>query len=298
MAGSSRGRGRAAFTFNIEAIGFGKGAALPDVMCQPPPAFPGSLDNLEAEKQSYNVAVLYKRTYCLWQDLIKSTDNKPVPLKTGEDEDYMLALKQDLRRTMKKMPYFLAVEEDHEGKIVIERYSKKYQDKEHATWTPDWRRLPREMKPRKKTKRAGAKPKKAKSSEPKSNVDVLKKIEQLVKGNHHLNLLHETYFSRLQVQWLMLDQWGGCAVAVTQDYLVKEIALWQELEKKDDEEEKSEDEKEKTKDKEGEDNEEAEEPEEYDEEEQEEANDYISSYFEDGDDFGAGSDDNMDEATY
>ncbi|XP_030367432.1 DNA-directed RNA polymerase III subunit RPC7 isoform X11 [Strigops habroptila] len=248
MAGSSRGRGRAAFTFNIEAIGFGKGAALPDVMCQPPPAFPGSLDNLEAEKQSYNVAVLYKRTYCLWQDLIKSTDNKPVPLKTGEDEDYMLALKQDLRRTMKKMPYFLAVEEDHEGKIVIERYSKKYQDKEHATWTPDWRRLPREMKPRKKTKRAGAKPKKAKSSEPKSNVDVLKKIE--------------------------------------------------ELEKKDDEEEKSEDEKEKTKDKEGEDNEEAEEPEEYDEEEQEEANDYISSYFEDGDDFGAGSDDNMDEATY
>ncbi|KFP63319.1 DNA-directed RNA polymerase III subunit RPC7, partial [Cariama cristata] len=212
---SGRGRGRAAFTFNIEAIGFTKGAALPDVVCKPPPPFP-------------------------------STDNKPVPLKTGEDEDYMLALKQDLRGTMKKMPYFLAVEEDHEA---IERYSKKYQDreKEHAAWTPDWRRLPREMKPKKTTKK-GAKPKKAKSSEPKSNLDVLKKIE--------------------------------------------------ELEKKDDEEEKSEDEKEKAKDKEGEDDEEAEEPEEYDEEEHEEENDYISSYFEDGDDFGAGSDDNMDEATY
>ncbi|KFO06339.1 DNA-directed RNA polymerase III subunit RPC7, partial [Balearica regulorum gibbericeps] len=211
---SGRGRGRAAFTFNIEAIGFTKGAALPDVACTPPPPFP-------------------------------STDNKPVPLKTGEDEDYMLALKQDLRGTMKKMPYFLAVEEDRE---VIERYSKKYQDneKEHAAWTPDWRRLPREMKPKKKT-RKGAKPKKAKSSEPKSNLDVLKKIE--------------------------------------------------ELEKKDDEE-KSEDEKDQTKDKEGEDDEEAEEPEEYDEEEHEEENDYISSYFEDGDDFGAGSDDNMDEATY
>ncbi|XP_009583328.1 PREDICTED: DNA-directed RNA polymerase III subunit RPC7 [Fulmarus glacialis] len=222
MAGSGRGRGRAAFTFDIEAIGFAKGAALPDVVCKPPPPFP-------------------------------STDNKPVPLKTGEDEDYMLALKQDLRGTMKKMPYFLAVEEDREA---IERYSRKYQDseKEHATWTPDWRRLPREMKPKKKTKKAGAKPKKAKSSEPKSNLDVLKKIE--------------------------------------------EIALSQELEKKDDEEEKSEDEKDKTKDKEGEDDEEAEEPEEYDEEEHEEENDYISSYFEDGDDFGAGSDDNMDEATY
>ncbi|NXI49724.1 RPC7 polymerase, partial [Chloroceryle aenea] len=216
MAGSGRGRGRAVFTFNIEAIGFAKGAALPDVMCKPPPPFP-------------------------------STDNKPVPLKTGEDEDYMLALKQDLRGTMKKMPYFLEVEEDHE---VIERYSKKYQDseKEHAAWTPDWRRLPREMKPEKKTKKAGAKPKKTKSSEPKNNLDVLKKIE--------------------------------------------------ELEKKDDEEEKSEDEKEKTKEKEGEDDEEAEEPEEYDEEEHEEENDYISSYFEDGDDFGADSDDNMDEATY
>nr|XP_009932013.1 PREDICTED: DNA-directed RNA polymerase III subunit RPC7 [Opisthocomus hoazin] len=198
MAGSGRGRGRAAFTFNIEAIGFSKGAALPDVACKPPPPFP-------------------------------STDNKPVPLKTGEDEDYMLALKQDLRGTMKKMPYFLAVEEDREA---IERYSKKYQDseKEHAAWTP------------------GPKPKKIRSSDTKSNLDVLKKIE--------------------------------------------------ELEKKDDEEQKSEDEKDKTKDKEGEDDEEAEEPEEYDEEEHEEENDYISSYFEDGDDFGAGSDDNMDEATY
>ncbi|XP_009996138.1 PREDICTED: DNA-directed RNA polymerase III subunit RPC7 [Chaetura pelagica] len=211
MAGSGRGRGRASFTFDVEAIGFAKGAALPDVMCKPPPPFP-------------------------------STDNKPVPLKTGEDEDYMLALKQDFRGTMKRMPYFLAVEEEREA---IERYSKKYQDseKEHAAWTPDWRRLPREMKPKKKTKKG-----RAKSSEPKSNLDVLKKFE--------------------------------------------------ELEKKDDEEEKSEDEKDKTKDKEGEDDEEAEEPEEYDEEEHEEENDYISSYFEDGDDFGAGSDDNMDEATY
>ncbi|NWX24632.1 RPC7 polymerase, partial [Aegotheles bennettii] len=216
MAGSGRGRGRAAFTFSIEAIGFGKGAALPDVACKPPPPFP-------------------------------STDNKPVPLKTGEDEDYMLALKQDLRGTMKKMPYFLAVEEDREG--LFENYCCKSSFIWiKAIFCTDWRRLPREMKPKKKTKKAGTKPKKAKNSEPKSNLDVLKKIE--------------------------------------------------ELEKKDDEEEKSEDEKDKTKDKEGEDDEEAEEPEEYDEEEHEEENDYISSYFEDGDDFGAGSDDNMDEATY
>ncbi|XP_054254022.1 DNA-directed RNA polymerase III subunit RPC7 [Indicator indicator] len=219
MAGSGRGRGRSSFTFNIEAIGFAKGAALPADTCEPPPTFP-------------------------------STENKAVPLKTGEAEDYMLALKQDFRATMKRMPYFLAVEEECE---VIERYSKKYQDseKKHATWTPDWRRLPRELKPKEKTKKAGGKPKKAKSSSRKSNVDVLKKIE--------------------------------------------------ELEKKDDEEEKSEDEKDETKDKNGEDGEDdeaAEKSEESDEEENEEENDYISSYFEDGDDFGASSDDNMDEATY
>ncbi|NXP47964.1 RPC7 polymerase, partial [Heliornis fulica] len=211
MAGS--GRGRAAFTFNIESIGFAKGVSLPDGASTPPPLFP-------------------------------STDNKPVPLKTGEDEEYMLTLKQDLRGTMKNMPYFLAVEDDREA---IERYRDKYQKKESATWTPDWRRLPRELKPKPKNKKAGTKPKKAKISDPKSNLDVLKKFE--------------------------------------------------ELEKKDDEE-KSEDEKDKTKDKEGEDDEEAEEPEEYEEEEHEEENDYISSYFEDGDDFDAGSDDNMDEATY
>ncbi|XP_052632867.1 DNA-directed RNA polymerase III subunit RPC7 isoform X2 [Harpia harpyja] len=122
MAGSGTGRGRTAFTFNIDALGFGKGAALPDTVSKPPPTYP-------------------------------STENKPVPLKTGEDEDYMLALKQDLRATMKQMPYFLAVEEDRE---VIERYRKKYQNsgKEHQTWTPDWRRLPREVKPKKKTKKA------------------------------------------------------------------------------------------------------------------------------------------------
>ncbi|XP_049650425.1 DNA-directed RNA polymerase III subunit RPC7 [Accipiter gentilis] len=238
MAESGTGRGRTAFTFNIDALGFGRGAALPETVSKPPPTYP-------------------------------STENKPVPLKTGEDEDYMLALKQDLRATMKQMPYFLAVEEDRE---VIERYRKKYQnsEKERQTWTPDWRRLPREVKPKKKTKKslllqscepdpstavgaAGANPKKAKSLESKSNLDVLKKIE--------------------------------------------------ELEKKDDEEEESEDEEDrkedKPKDKEGgDDDDDEEEPEEDDEEEHEEENDYISSYFEDGDDFGDGSDDNMDEATY
>ncbi|KFV61629.1 DNA-directed RNA polymerase III subunit RPC7, partial [Dryobates pubescens] len=215
---SGRGRGRS-FTFNIEAIGFAKGAALPAGTCEPPPTFP-------------------------------STENKAVPLKTGEAEDYMLALKQETCGGSQKALCLAAGAQ--ELPELIERYSKKYQDREkkHATWTPDWRRLPGELKPKEKTKKGG-KPKKAKSSNHKSNLDVLKKIE--------------------------------------------------ELEKKDDEEEESEDEKDETKDKKGEDSDDdeaAEKSEESDEEENEEENDYIASYFEDGDDFGASSDDNMDEATY
>lgn len=118
MAGN-KGRGRAAYTFNIEAVGFSRGEKLPDVVLKPPPLFP-------------------------------DTDYKPVPLKTGEGEDYVLALKQELRETMKRMPYFV---ETPEEKQDIERYSKRYMKVDKEEWIPDWRRLPRELMPRKKCKK-------------------------------------------------------------------------------------------------------------------------------------------------
>ncbi|XP_030049239.1 DNA-directed RNA polymerase III subunit RPC7 [Microcaecilia unicolor] len=216
MSATSKGRGRAAFTFDIQAIGFSRGDALPESVSQPSPVFP-------------------------------NTDYKPVPLKIGDDEDYMLALKQELRGTMKRMPYFIAAE----GEIqAIEKYSFKYKterDKKLVTeWIPDWRRLPREMKPRKKKKLKVVKQKKTNIPAARSNVDVLKKIEELEKKGDAEKSDEET----------------------------------EEKEKKEDEEEAEE------------------EADAYDEEEQEEENDYISSYFEDGDEFGEGSDDNMDEATY
>ncbi|KAM5261111.1 DNA-directed RNA polymerase III subunit RPC7 isoform 1-T2 [Hipposideros larvatus] len=119
MAGN-KGRGRAAYTFNIEAVGFSRGEKLPDAVLKPSPLFP-------------------------------DTDYKPVPVKTGEGEDYMLALKQELRETMKRMPYFI---ETPEEKQDIERYSKRYMKVYKEEWIPDWRRLPREMMPRKKCKKA------------------------------------------------------------------------------------------------------------------------------------------------
>ncbi|KAM4875278.1 DNA-directed RNA polymerase III subunit RPC7 [Thomomys bottae] len=148
MAGN-KGRGRAAYTFNIEAVGFGRGEKLPDVVLKPPPLFP-------------------------------DIDYKPVPLKTGEDEDYMLALKQELRETVKRMPYFI---ETPEEKQDIERYSKRYMKVYKEEWIPDWRRLPREMLPRKHCKK-GSKSKKAEDPGKGASlnaVDMLKKIEELEK---------------------------------------------------------------------------------------------------------------------
>lgn len=151
MAGN-KGRGRAAYTFNIEAVGFSRGEKLPDVVLKPPPLFP-------------------------------DTDYKPVPLKTGEDEDYMLALKQELRETVKRLPYFIETPEEKQDDI--ERYSKRYMKVYKEEWVPDWRRLPREMMPRKKCKKGDPKPKPAKASGKGTSLvnsaDVLKKIEELEK---------------------------------------------------------------------------------------------------------------------
>uniref|UniRef100_A0A8D0IGI6 RNA polymerase III subunit G n=2 Tax=Sus scrofa TaxID=9823 RepID=A0A8D0IGI6_PIG len=206
MAGN-KGRGRAAYTFNIEAVGFSRGEKLPDVVLKPPPLFP-------------------------------DTDYKPVPLKTGEGEDYVLALKQELRETMKRMPYFV---ETPEEKQDIERYSKRYMKVDKEEWIPAGPKS-------KKTKDPG------KGTSLTNTADVLKKIEELEKRG--------------------------------------------DGEKSDEENEEKEGSKEKSKEGDDDDDDDAAEEEEYDEEEQEEENDYINSYFEDGDDFGADSDDNMDEATY
>ncbi|XP_078242494.1 DNA-directed RNA polymerase III subunit RPC7 isoform X2 [Pogona vitticeps] len=196
------GRGRGSLTFNIEAIGFARGEVLPEAVFKPPPLYP-------------------------------MTDFKAMPVKTGESEDYLLALKQELRGAMQRTPYFMSKRDEYQGFVPVERYSKKYLkiSEEDQQWTP-----------------VGGKGKKPKPDASKTNVDVLKKIE--------------------------------------------------ELEKRGGDEKSDEEETEKEKNKKEEEEEDAEEPEEYDEEENEEENDYIASYFEDGDDYGANSDDNMDEATY
>ncbi|XP_019750155.1 DNA-directed RNA polymerase III subunit RPC7 [Hippocampus comes] len=211
MAG--KGRGVAAFTFNIDALGIGRGS-MPEARVAPNPLFPPA-------------------------------DFKPIPLKVGEDEDYMLALKQEMRGTMQQRPHNIKFQSN---KADVEKYTQRYMKQKQTQddeWTPDWNVFPKELMPQKKTRVNTGPKKKRKKISNKDAQDVLTKLN--------------------------------------------------ELEKKDDGD-KSDEEKPKNKDNEGE--EEEIEEEQYEEDEVED-NDYIESYFDNGEDFAAGSDDNMDgEATY
>ncbi|XP_050840537.1 DNA-directed RNA polymerase III subunit RPC7-like isoform X2 [Serinus canaria] len=104
MAGRGRGRGRGQMTFNVEAVGIGKGDALPPPTLQPAPLFP----------------VLERRA---------------APLPGGEEGEYMLALKQELRRAMKGLPYFV---KPGAPRRDIERYSDKYQLSSPVDNAIDW----------------------------------------------------------------------------------------------------------------------------------------------------------------
>lgn len=124
MAGRGRGRN---FSFNIENLGFGRGESLPGPTVQPPPIFP-------------------------------PLETKPVPLATGDNYDYMLALKQEFRTTMRDSPFFIKTSR---VKKDIERYTDKYQINGNGDssreWTPMWHRLPKELHIRmKKSRKAKA----------------------------------------------------------------------------------------------------------------------------------------------
>lgn len=214
MAG--RGRGRAHLSFPVEAVGISKGENLPPSTGQPTPLFP-------------------------------PLEHKPLPLQIGEEAEYMLALKQEFRGTMKTLPFYIR---PAAPKKDVERYSDKYQNNDSADktteWNPDWKCLPKELRVHVKrplSEKRSAVPKQSKG--PKVDKDIIHKLETLEKKEEEVSSGEE------------------------------------EGEKKKTEEEEAEG---------GE--------EEYDEEEFEEETDYIMSYFDNGEEFGPDSDDNMDEAVY
>ncbi|XP_026858653.2 DNA-directed RNA polymerase III subunit RPC7 isoform X1 [Electrophorus electricus] len=148
MAG--KGRGVAAFTFNIEALGITRGS-MPETQQGPRALFP-------------------------------QAEFKPVPLKTGEDEDYMLALKQEIRGRMKGLPFNI---KPHSAKRNVERYKEKYTREcnqiEDEEWTPDWNRLPVELMPQNKAIRKRSNAQKCRKVSSKDNKALLFKLNELEK---------------------------------------------------------------------------------------------------------------------
>lgn len=231
MAGRGRGRGRRMMSFSVEAVGISRGDSLPPSIQQPTPLFP-------------------------------VMEQKPLPLAGGEEAEYLLALKQEFRGAMKSLPFFIQPAAAHRD---VERYSDKYHSSEQTDslmdWTPDWKRLPKELRvhvrktPKDGVAAAAAAAAAARSSKGPSGQKKKKKVKE------------------------------------KEEVLLKLESLEKKEEQESSEEEEGEEKKKQEE-------EEAEAEEEYDEEEFEEETDYIMSYFDNGEEFGGDSDDNMDEAIY
>lgn len=231
MAGRGRGRGRRMMSFSVEAVGISRGDSLPPSIQQPTPLFP-------------------------------VMEQKPLPLAGGEEAEYLLALKQEFRGAMKSLPFFIQPAAAHRD---VERYSDKYHSSEQTDslmdWTPDWKRLPKELRvhvrktPKDGVAAAAAAVAAARSSKGPSGQKKKKKVKE------------------------------------KEEVLLKLESLEKKEEQESSEEEEGEEKKKQEE-------EEAEAEEEYDEEEFEEETDYIMSYFDNGEEFGGDSDDNMDEAIY
>lgn len=58
----------------------------------------------------------------------QTTDFKPVPLKVGEEEDYMLALKQEMRGAMRSLPYNIKPLSNRVGEEQILLQQKRRRD--------------------------------------------------------------------------------------------------------------------------------------------------------------------------
>ncbi|XP_059195606.1 RNA polymerase III subunit GL b [Centropristis striata] len=216
MAGRG-GRGRRMMSFSVEAVGINRGESLPPSIHQPTPLFP-------------------------------VMEQKPLPLTGGEEEEYLLALKQEFRGAMKSLPCFIQPAAAHRD---VERYSDKYHSSEQTDaltgWTPDAKRFPKEL-----------------------SVSAVRRPDRLHSGQKKKKVKEK------------------------EEVLLKLETLQKKEEQQSSEEEEEEGEEKKKKQEE----EEAEGEEEYDEEEFEEETDYVMSYFDNGEEFGGDSDDNMDEAIY
>ncbi|XP_044064500.1 RNA polymerase III subunit GL b isoform X2 [Siniperca chuatsi] len=185
-------------------------------------------------------------------------EQKPLPLAGGEEAEYLLALKQEFRGAMKTLPCFIQPAAAHRD---VERYSDKYHSSEQTDGLMDW--TPDWKRFPKELRVHVKKPARDGVSAAGGRSDRLQpgQKKKRVKEKEEVLLKLETLEKK--------EERGSSG----------EEEEGEEKKKKQEEEE-------------------AEGEEEYDEEEFEEETDYVMSYFDNGEEFGGDSDDNMDEAIY
>ncbi|XP_061645448.1 RNA polymerase III subunit GL b isoform X1 [Phyllopteryx taeniolatus] len=191
--------------------------------------------------------------------LFPAMEHNPLPLVCSEEAEYLLALKQEFRGAMKTRPGFIQPHTAQRSNADVERYSDKYHNSsEQMDALTDW--IPDWKRFPKEIRLCVRR--------------TLKKgASTMVVGSKRgqADEQKKTVKEKKEVL-LKLETLAGEEQRSSEDED-------EEQAKKKDEEQQEVDE-------------------EYDEEELEEETDYIMSYFDNGEDFGAESDDNMDEAVY
>ncbi|KAJ4452312.1 hypothetical protein ANN_03832 [Periplaneta americana] len=108
-------------------------------------------------------------------------ENRPAPLQTGVEGEYMLALKRDLVEFLRDSPAFVV---PAAAKADIERYSDRYQaalaNRGAGELHMDWARLPQELRPA-AGKRRRTSPSAAASKRAKKTVDISNRLDELEK---------------------------------------------------------------------------------------------------------------------
>ncbi|KAM3611934.1 uncharacterized protein V6R79_026118 [Siganus canaliculatus] len=95
----------------------------------------------------------------------------------------MLALKQEMRGTMQRLPYNI---KPHARKAEVEKYTERYLKQSQVDdddWTPDWSIFPKELMPLKKKTRPKSGSKKKTPISRKDTDDMLRKLDELAKND-------------------------------------------------------------------------------------------------------------------
>uniref|UniRef100_A0A915JD33 DNA-directed RNA polymerase III subunit n=1 Tax=Romanomermis culicivorax TaxID=13658 RepID=A0A915JD33_ROMCU len=202
--------------------------------------------------------------------LFPSLDVKPLSLATTSDYEYMVESKQEFLRRMHESPYYI---KPRNSKSEIQRYSDKFKKRRNATWSVNYNRLPRILWPKGMLNIS--------SGEIPKFANKRARIEQdsKFKATLEASIISLCLFITSDRLSALEKKENTVKDADTLDDNVDKTAK-----KSNDEEnvDKNEDEQELS-----------------DEDYQEEDNDYIQSYFDNGEDYADESDDNLDgEATY